>query len=96
MRGHLDEPASDRRGVVAFVTITTVGYGDRFSMSTEGRLVSSALMTAGVGLLGTFTGFVASWFMVSTEQETESELAAILAETAQIKAAVTARPKASP
>lgn len=47
----------------SFVTITTVGYGDKFPITTEGRLIAAMLMTAGVGLFGTFTGFVASWFM---------------------------------
>ncbi len=47
----------------SFVTITTVGYGDKFPVTTEGRLIAAVLMTAGVGLFGTFTGFVASWFM---------------------------------
>lgn len=44
----------------AFVTITTVGYGDRFPVTTEGRIIAALLMTAGVGLFGTFTGFIAS------------------------------------
>jgi voltage-gated potassium channel len=47
----------------AFVTITTVGYGDKFPVTTEGRLIAAALMTVGVGLFGTFTAFVASWFV---------------------------------
>jgi voltage-gated potassium channel len=47
----------------SFVTITTVGYGDRFPVTTEGRLVGAVLMICGVGLFGTFTGFIASWFM---------------------------------
>jgi voltage-gated potassium channel len=47
----------------SFVTITTVGYGDRFPVTTEGRLIAATLMIAGVGLFGTFTGFIASWFM---------------------------------
>ncbi|MFC0775282.1 potassium channel family protein [Terrimonas alba] len=47
----------------AFATITTVGYGDKFPVSTEGRMIASILMIAGVGLFGTFTGFIASWFM---------------------------------
>jgi voltage-gated potassium channel len=45
------------------VTITTVGYGDKFPVTTEGRLIAALLMTAGVGLFGTFTAFVASWFV---------------------------------
>lgn len=47
----------------AYVTITTVGYGDKFPVTTEGRLIAMLLMTVGVGLFGTFTGFVASWFV---------------------------------
>jgi voltage-gated potassium channel len=46
----------------AYVTITTVGYGDKFPVTTEGRVIAAALMTIGVGLFGTLTGFVASWF----------------------------------
>jgi voltage-gated potassium channel len=47
----------------SFVTITTVGYGDKYPVTTEGRFIAATLMTAGVGLFGIFTGFVASWFM---------------------------------
>ncbi|MDN3679251.1 ion transporter [Vibrio tapetis subsp. quintayensis] len=47
----------------AFVTITTVGYGDFYPVTIEGRVVAAMLMTTGVGLFGTFTGFVASWFV---------------------------------
>jgi voltage-gated potassium channel len=47
----------------AFVTVTTVGYGDKYPVTTEGRMIAAVLMVAGVGLFGTFTGFVASWFM---------------------------------
>lgn len=47
----------------AFVTITTVGYGDFYPVTLEGRLVAMVLMTTGVGLFGTFTAYVASWFV---------------------------------
>ncbi len=53
----------------SFVTITTVGYGDKFPVSTEGRMIASILMVAGVGLFGTFTGFIASWFMEGKREE---------------------------
>lgn len=52
----------------AYVTITTVGYGDKFPVTTEGRLIACVLMTAGVGLFGTFSGFVASWFVGDTKK----------------------------
>ena len=47
----------------AFATITTVGYGDRYPVSSEGRFVAVVLMCAGVGLFGTFSGFLAAWFI---------------------------------
>ncbi|MEC4050300.1 ion transporter [Flavobacterium sp. SUN046] len=47
----------------AYVTITTVGYGDKFPVTTEGRLIAVVLMTAGVGLFGTFTAYASSWFV---------------------------------
>ncbi len=51
------------------VTITTVGYGDRYPLSSEGRLVAALLMTAGVGLFGTFSGFVAAWFLSGSSKQ---------------------------
>ena len=47
----------------AISTITTVGYGDRFPVTSEGRLIGGVLMLMGVGLFGTVSGFIASWFL---------------------------------
>ncbi len=44
-------------------TITTVGYGDRYPVTSEGRLVAATLMVGGIALLGVVTGLVASWFV---------------------------------
>ena len=59
----------------AYVTITTVGYGDKYPVTTEGRLIAVVLMTGGVGLFGTFTAYVASWFVINpaVSQENDSE-----------------------
>jgi voltage-gated potassium channel len=46
----------------SLVTVTTVGYGDKYPITTEGRLIGVILMFVGVGLFGTFTAYVASWF----------------------------------
>lgn len=35
----------------AYVTITTVGYGDKFPLTTEGLIIAAILMTARVSLL---------------------------------------------
>ncbi|MEU2348862.1 ion channel [Modestobacter sp. NPDC049651] len=47
----------------AFTTITTVGYGDRYPVTGQGRLVAVLLMVAGIALLGVVTAAVASWFV---------------------------------
>lgn len=44
-------------------TITTVGYGDRYPVTTEGRLVAAGLMLAGIAVLGTVTAGIATWFL---------------------------------
>jgi voltage-gated potassium channel len=46
-----------------FVTITTVGYGDRFPTSNWGRIIGVFVMIAGVGLFGTLSGFLANQFL---------------------------------
>jgi len=53
----------------AYVTITTVGYGDKFPVTTEGRIIAALLMTVGVGLFGTFTAYLAYWFVGETKRE---------------------------
>ena len=58
----------------AYTTITTVGYGDKYPVTTEGRIIAMILMTVGVGLFGTFTGLVASWFVEERHIEHEEEL----------------------
>jgi voltage-gated potassium channel len=57
----------------AYVTITTVGYGDVVPVTREGRVIAAVLMTVGVGLFGTFTAYVASWFVEKKEEQKEAE-----------------------
>lgn len=47
----------------AVVTGTTVGYGDIFPVTWEGRLVGMLLMFFGIGLVGTVAGFAGNYFM---------------------------------
>lgn len=75
----------------SITTLTTVGYGDRFPVTPEGRMVASLLMVAGVGLFGILSGFVASWFIKPVETEQENELELIRRELAEMKALLAAR-----
>lgn len=55
----------------AFVTVTTVGYGDMAPVSGFGRVLAVFLMLGGIALLGVVTGTLASWIVekVSTDAE---------------------------
>ena len=54
-----------------YTTITTVGYGDKYPVTTEGRILAMVLMTFGVGFFGTFTAYVASIFVRGNQPEQE-------------------------
>ncbi len=58
----------------AIVTVTTVGYGDRFPVSPGGRAVAVVLMLVGIGLIGVLTATVASVFIKEHSDENKDEL----------------------
>jgi voltage-gated potassium channel len=64
-------------------TISTVGYGDRYPVTLEGRLVAASLMVAGIALLGVVTASLASWFVENLRRSgaaVERELSAVSAD----------------
>jgi voltage-gated potassium channel len=68
----------------AAVTITTVGYGDRYPVSDEGRLLGAGLMICGIAVVGTVTASFAGW-LISQIKEVENENEEIKAELGEIK-----------
>ncbi len=42
----------------AVSTVSTVGYGDVYPVTTEGRIIATIIMFAGIGILGTFISTV--------------------------------------
>jgi voltage-gated potassium channel len=57
----------------AIVTVTTVGYGDRFPVTEGGRIVAVVLMLVGIGLIGVLTATVASVFIKEHTDATKEE-----------------------
>jgi voltage-gated potassium channel len=57
----------------AIVTVTTVGYGDRFPITGGGRTVAVILMLVGIGLIGVLTATVASVFIKEHTDATKEE-----------------------
>jgi len=54
-------------------TLTTVGYGDKYPVTSEGRILGMVLMTAGVGLFGGLSGLVASMFLGTRDARTKEQ-----------------------
>jgi len=55
------------------VTISTVGYGDRYATTNAGRLVGALIIVVGVGIFGTFTGFLANFFLSPSKEDAPAE-----------------------
>jgi voltage-gated potassium channel len=69
----------------SIVTLTTVGYGDIFPVTAEGRVIGSILMITGVGLFGIVSGFVASWFLSPVQKNEISEIEVLRHEISELR-----------
>lgn len=75
----------------AAATVPTVGYGDRYPTTTEGRCIAVALMLTGIALLGVVTAAIASWFVEklvevqAAEDETDAEVALLAGEVRALR-----------
>jgi voltage-gated potassium channel len=58
----------------AVVTVTTVGYGDKFPVTAAGRGVAVVLMLVAIGLIGVLTATVASFFVGEKADEEQAAL----------------------
>lgn len=54
----------------SFVTAATVGYGDISPSTTYGRIVACSLMICGIGLIGSLTSTITSFFINSGKDKT--------------------------
>ena len=53
------------------VTISTVGYGDQYPVTNPGRVMGSFIIVLGVGIFGTFTGYLANLFLAPRSRDAE-------------------------
>jgi voltage-gated potassium channel len=60
----------------AFVTITTVGYGDRYPVTNLGRFMGFFVMVLGVGTFGVLTGFLANAFLSPGDEDSLEQIEA--------------------
>jgi voltage-gated potassium channel len=54
------------------VTISTVGYGDLVPVTNGGRILGTVIIVIGVGIFGTFTGYLANLFLAPRRQAAQS------------------------
>jgi voltage-gated potassium channel len=85
-RGQPDATISDFGDALwwAITTMTTVGYGDSFPVTTTGRYVAAGLMVGGIALLGTVTATLASLLIEKVTDESKAE-DALLSEVAELR-----------
>jgi voltage-gated potassium channel len=55
----------------ATATVMTVGYGDRFPVTAEGRVIAFAVMLVGISLIGVVTASVAAWLIANVERPSD-------------------------
>lgn len=53
-------------------TVTTVGYGDRYPITGEGRLIAVALMIVGIATVGAIIASITGWIVAQVESDSRA------------------------
>ena len=65
----------------AIASVTTVGYGDRYPVSDDGRFIATMLMVVGIGLFSALTALLAAWVMGENQKKEEAKLEEVIRES---------------
>lgn len=68
----------------AFVTITTVGYGDYAPVTLVGRFIAVGIMIGGIALIGVVTATLASWIVERVDARAAEERTATAAQVSAL------------
>ena len=74
----------------AITTITTVGYGDMYPVTTTGRVIAALLMIGGISLVGSITATIASWIVQTVAIEDKAHAMATAAHVDELRAEIAA------
>jgi voltage-gated potassium channel len=70
----------------AFSTISTTGSGDAYPVTTSGKMLSVILAICGIGLFGTFTAYIAKFFIEPSQKQEENEILELKNQIANLNA----------
>jgi voltage-gated potassium channel len=57
----------------ALTTVTTVGYGDKYPTTNQGKLIALGIMLLGISLVGVISATMAAWFVRTMQKDDESD-----------------------
>ncbi len=72
----------------AVSTICTIGYGDFYPVTWEGRAVATMLMALGFGLIGTLSGVAVSWILAPAQKGQDANMLHLQATVRELREAV--------
>lgn len=82
----------------AITTVTTVGYGDTYPVTPEGRGIAAFLMIVGISFFGILTANIAAYFVEAKESgdkaSLERKLDEVLERLAALEAGIASQPRA--
>ena len=91
----------------SYVTVTTIGYGDYYPVTTTGRLIGVLVMTVGVGVFSILTGYLAKSFLgrptdpvdivseATVETTAQAEITAIMSQLVTIQTSLAEQEKSA-